>query len=145
MPRLRHVPRWARDRPEVVFYAAVVVFVFLFHLRFHEPWRDETQALLIGRALTPENLMDTLRHEGHPPLLHLLLKALDRVARPPFPLAIVGALNTAALLHGTQALLRVIARTRRAAVALTCLLACTHFYTYELGVVARAYGLGLGL
>jgi hypothetical protein len=123
-----------------VYCGGVVFFVVFFHLRYHEPWRDETQAVLIARALTPANLMDTLRHEAHPPLLHILLKALDAVTRPPLTLAIMAGLNTAVLLYGTHALLRVLTRTERTAMALTILLTLTYFYTYELGVVVRAYG-----
>lgn len=137
---------WRRlaRRPATVAIAAFAAFVFVFHFCWHEPWRDESQAILIARGTSLRTLVAALRYEGHPPLPYLLL---DLVAPfpAPFPLAFLGAVGTVALLGGTYALLRAMGASPRAALAYTCLVGCTYVYVYELGVVARAYGLGLGL
>jgi len=125
--------------------AALVIALFVFTRVYHEFWRDEIQALLIGRDVPLSGLLHAMRYEGSPPLFHVLLKLLCCVFAAPTALALGGALGYAALLAGTFHLLRVISRRPAVSVALTAALGCTNTWAYELGVVVRPYGLGLGL
>ncbi len=136
--------RFVERRAELLAFGALSLFVYVFHFGFHEPWRDESQAWLIARAESSRTLMEELRFEGHPPLPYFLLDFVTRLAAP-IPLALLAALNTAVLLSGTCAFLRAMGTTRRAAILFTVAVSCTYFYAYELGVVARAYGIGIGL
>ena len=53
---------------------ALTIAVLACSLTFHEYWRDECQAALIADDTSWLDLMGALRYEGHPPLLHVLLK-----------------------------------------------------------------------
>jgi hypothetical protein len=119
--------------------------LFAFTRAHHEFWRDEAQAALIARHVPLSGLLHAMRYEGAPPGFHLLLKVLQLVLAPPTALALAGALGYAALLAGTFHLLRVVSGRARTSAVLTALLALTNTYVYELGVVCRPYGLGLGL
>jgi hypothetical protein len=138
-------PSVRRSAPRALAVALPAIALFAFGVRYHEPWRDEVQALLIGRDVPLSGLVHAMRLEGHPPLYHLLLKLFCVALPAPVALAAAAALGFAALLAGTYHLLVVLSRRPRVALALTLALACTNTYAYELGVVSRPYGLGLGL
>jgi len=122
---------------------AAALSVFLFTARFHEFWRDEAQAALIARAVALQDLLPVMRREAVPPVVFLVLKATG-ILPLPFSLAALAALGFVSLLFGTyQLLLTVTGSPARSALA-TAALALTDTYFYELGVVVRQYGLGLG-
>jgi hypothetical protein len=127
-------------------YAALALAVAFYSARYHEPWRDETQAILVARATPLLGLLNALRYEMHPPLLFLLFKVTDRLLPPPYSLVSVGGLGFFLLLLGTDHLLRCFAPKRPRIVALlTLALGLTNTYAYLLGVIVRGYALGLGL
>jgi hypothetical protein len=125
----------------------LAVGVAAFAACFHEPWRDETEALLAARHSTSllQLLQETLRYNGHPPLLYLVLRVTDRWLAPPWSLAAASGLGYAALVAGTFRLLRSLSGRRGAALLAAALFALTYDFAYELGVITRGYGLGLGL
>lgn len=118
--------------------------VFAYTVRYHEPWRDEIQALLIGRDVSLSEFVRAFRLEGVPPLYHLLLKVFCLVFSAPVALALASALGYAILLGGTLHLLHVLSRRVLGSVLVMLVLAGTNTYAYELGVVSRPYGIGLG-
>lgn len=123
---------------------ACTLFVAWFHARWHEPWRDEVQPVLIGRALDAD-AWHVLRLEGVPPVYFVLVSVLGRFVSPPYDLAIAGAIGYAVLLTGTYRFLRVLSDNPRGSLLVTMALGTTGPFVYELGVIARQYGLGLGL
>lgn len=137
----------AKDSPARVAIALAIpaIAVFAFTRAYHEFWRDEIQALLLGRDVPLGSILGAMRYEGTPPLFHLLLKILCLAFAPPTALALGGAAGYAILLAGTYHLLRVVSRRPRASLGITLALALTNTYAYELGVVCRSYGIGLGL
>lgn len=55
----------------------------LIGLYFHEPWFDEAQAWLIGRDASLYDILFVIPHyEGHPPMWHLILKAVSLLGMP---------------------------------------------------------------
>ncbi len=54
---LRDARRFLAKHAERVVFGGVVSFVFFFHAKYHEPWRDEAQAWLIVRAESLGTLM----------------------------------------------------------------------------------------
>jgi hypothetical protein len=132
-------------RAALALASALPVALFVYTLRCHEFWRDEVQALLLGRDVPLAGLLHAMRLEGSPPLFHLILKVLSVALPAPATLALAGALGYAALLAGTFHLLRVLSRRPAPSLALTVALGLTNTFAYELGVLSRPYGLGLGL
>lgn len=125
--------------------AAVTAAVFAYALVFHEYWRDECQAALLAEDTPWTELLGALRYEGHPPLLHGLLKLASMLPRP-LGLSVVGALGFATLLAGTYRWMRAFTQaTPGRALIYTLIAAASYTYTYELGVIARGYGFGIGL
>jgi hypothetical protein len=145
LPAPKLTAKTARALRGAVPFAVLTALLFIFTRRYHEFWRDEIQALLIGRDVPLSGLLHAMRYEGAPPLFHLLLKLLCYVFAAPTALALGGALGYAVLLAGTFHLLRVISRRPAVSVAITVALGCTNTWFYELGVVVRPYGIGLGL
>jgi hypothetical protein len=119
------------------------VGVFLFSSRYHEFWRDEIQQALIARAVPFGNLIPTMRTEAVPEVLFLILKLL-RFLPIPYSLSALAPLGYLSLLFGTYTLLRTVSGSPARSLVVTTLLALTDTYFYELGVVVRQYGLGLG-
>ncbi|MDD6269332.1 MAG: hypothetical protein PUA84_04675, partial [Oscillospiraceae bacterium] len=61
----------------------IVSATALIGLYFHEPWFDEAQAWLIGRDASLYDILFVIPHyEGHPPLWHLILKAVSLLGMP---------------------------------------------------------------
>jgi hypothetical protein len=131
------------ERVSLLGMLACVSANFAFTSQFHEYWRDETQTMLIARAEGLGTLWHMLRIEGVPPIVYLAMKLCD-VLPAPYSLAAFGAFGLAVLMLGCHVL--VFALTRRHALALATALAfgATDTFFYELGVVVRQYGLGLG-
>ena len=61
---------------------AVFVMVAFVQAFAHTPWRDEAQAWLLARDLSPWGLFLEARHDGHPIVWHLCLKALQTIGIP---------------------------------------------------------------
>jgi hypothetical protein len=126
--------------------AALAVLVLIGSLTFHEYWRDECQAALLAEHTPITELLGALRYEGHPPLLHVLLKISSALLPRPYALSVVGALGFATLLIGIYRWLRTFTpASARLATLCTGVLAATYTVGYELGIVARGYGYGIGL
>jgi len=130
-------------RVRAVALVAAALAIFAYIARFHEFWRDEAQTALVARAVPLAELLPAMRREGVPPVVYLVLK-VGLVLPPPYSLAALGALGFASLLFGTYALLFTICRSPTKSAVATAALAFTDTYSYELGVVVRQYGLGLG-
>lgn len=61
----------------------IISVTALIGLYFHEPWFDEAQAWLIGRDASLYDILFVIPHyEGHPPLWHLILKAVSLLGMP---------------------------------------------------------------
>jgi hypothetical protein len=117
--------------------------VFLFASRFHEFWRDETQAALIARAVPLSRLVPAMRTEAVPPILFLALKLIGGLPTP-YSLSVLAPVGYAMLLFGTYRLLLTASGSSALSLLVTTALALTDTYFFELGVVVRQYGLGLG-
>src|SRR4051794_29612977 len=102
--------------------------VFFYTRSCHEFWRDEVQALLIGRDVPLRELLRAMRFEGSPPLFHLILKVACAALPAPLALALAGALGYAVLLAGTFDLLRVLSRRPLASLVVTLALGSTNTY-----------------
>jgi hypothetical protein len=122
-----------------------VLGIAAFDLRFHEFWRDEANAALLGRAVSWGSLLQAMRYEGVPPLFHVILKIATAVLPGPLALVATGALGLSVLLFGTYRLLLALSGSARSAARATLALSLTYIYAYELGVMVRQYTLGLGL
>jgi hypothetical protein len=120
------------------------VAVFVFASTFHEFWRDELQAALIARAVPLGELVPAMRIEAVPPVVYLALKAVMGLPVP-YSLSVLAPAGYACLLFGTYRLLLTLSGSKTRSLVVTVLLGLTDTYFYELGVVVRQYGLGLGL
>lgn len=125
--------------------AAPALAILAFGAAYHEPWRDEVQALLVARETPWSELLQGARLEGSPPLFHFLLKLL--LVGLPNRAALLGAgfVGSVILLTGTYAMVATVSESRARALGVVWLLALGDTYGYELGVVVRQYGLALGL
>jgi hypothetical protein len=117
--------------------------LFFYIARYHEFWRDEVQPALVARAVPLAELVPAMRREAVPPVIYLVNKAAAWLP-PPYSLSAVGAIGFLSLLFGTYALLYSLSGRHVASTLITGALALTDTYCYELGVVVRQYGLGLG-
>ena len=68
-----------RDNKSIWLYPFFALFFLLslFLSLHHTPWRDEAQAWLMARDLSPWGLFLEARHDGHPILWHLCLKLIQ--------------------------------------------------------------------
>ncbi len=122
-------------------FALIVVGGFAAAVAFglwrHEPWRDELQAWMIVRASrTPLQLLDNLRHEGHPPLWYLVLWPWRAVSRS------IVVLQCVAFVVAVATVAVVAFRSPFGRFTTACF-AFGYFTLFEYGVLARSYGLGL--
>lgn len=120
--------------------------LLLVYLRaFHEPWFDEVQAVMLARSVSWGGLVHAMRLEGVAPLFHVTLKLLGIVVPETWVLPVFGALGYAVLLWGTHVLLFAMSKRWLLSMLAAALLALTDTFLYELGIMVRQYGLGLGL
>jgi hypothetical protein len=124
-------------------FAVAALLLFFYVARFHEFWRDETQTALIARAVPLGGLLRVMRNQAVPPVVFCVLKVVG-VFGPPYSLSLLAVLGFASLLFGTYQLLFTISRSAPRSALATAAFAITDTYYYELGVVVRQYGLGLG-
>lgn len=105
----------------------------------HVPWRDELQALLIAReAPSITGLLHNLSHEGHPGLWHLILFGATRFSGDP---AILPWLQAPIALG----LLALVWFASPFGMLEKLLLSASYYVSFEYGVLARSYGLGVVL
>jgi hypothetical protein len=121
-------------RWELTAFAALALLQVVLALT-HSPWRDETEALLVGR-LPLGQLFAMLRYEGHPSLWYLLLAAASKLSASPVVLQVVEALVAV----GFQAILW---RCAPFSWPTKLLISLGYFMLFEYGVIARNYGLGV--
>ncbi len=112
---------------------AMLVFLGIF---YHEPWRDEAQAWLLGRDLSFRELISEMGYDGSPPLWHLSLALLSGSGLPYFSMSIWNGLLivTAAFIflrYGPFDLLTKI------------LFIFSYYMIYEYAVIARSYGMSV--
>ena len=111
----------------------LLVFLGIF---YHEPWRDEAQAWLLGRDLSFRELIAEMGYDGSPPLWHLSLSLLSGSGLPYFSMSLWNGLLmvTAAFLFlrfGPFDLLTKI------------LFIFSYYMIYEYAVIARSYGMSV--
>ena len=74
--------------PYVLFFVILIVFNVILMFR-HEAWRDEAQAWLMAKELTPLTLLNELSYEGHPFLWFTVLMPFAKAGLPYITLNIV--------------------------------------------------------
>ncbi len=103
----------------------------------HALWRDEVQAWAIAATShSPGDLLEALRHEGHPPLWYLVLTPLSRVTSQPRAMLV---LTVACFAVTVLVLLRTAPWSRLVSVVLLA----GYFPLFEFTVIARSYSLGM--
>ncbi len=63
----------------ILFLYAVITLITAF---FHEPWRDEAQAWLLARDLSPLGLIREMGYDGSPALWHFILMPFAKAGIP---------------------------------------------------------------
>ncbi len=105
----------------------------LLAVKFHEMWRDETQAWLFARdSSSPLDLMRNLRYEGHPPVWHFLLFIATRITANPVAMQLIHVSIAALTIY-------LIARFSPFRKIQKLLISFGYFMLYEFGIVARNY------
>ncbi len=125
--------------------ALFAIATLVYALAYHEPWRDEAHTLLFAREVPLTQILAASHIEGAPPLFHLMLKILAAIFSGPVALATGNAIGFAVLAFGMQQTLRAMDVPRAVVAVAHGLLVCTDAITYELGIIARPYGLAFGL
>ena len=98
-------------------------------------WRDEIQAWLFARdSATPLQMLEAMRHEGHPPLWHLLLWPLAHLTKNPVAMQ---ALHVA-LAAGSGLL---VFRFSPFSWPVRLLLMAGYFFSYEWAAISRNYAI----
>ncbi len=113
---------------------AVVVFVNVYLLVCHEPWRDEAQAWLIARDVKISDLFLVLSQEGHPLLWYAVLFPFARLGIPYIALNIISSL----LVDTALFFLLLFAPFRSITKAV---LAVSPMFVYFVSVISRSYSL----
>jgi hypothetical protein len=71
-----------RDVAFVVLLLSLYTALNLVLISLHEPWRDEAQAWVLARDLSPGALMLQMASEGHPCLWHFILMPFAKLGFP---------------------------------------------------------------
>ena len=111
-------------------YAALVLVVAL----RHEPWRDEADAWLAARDMTPIKLFHWLGAAGTPGLWYVLLMPLAKLGAPYEAMTLLHV----AISIATAAL---IARRAPFPPIFRLLIIFSYYFCYEYAVIARSYAL----
>ena len=122
--------RWEPWEVGVLVLLALVLLVAAIQ---HTPWFDEAQAWLIARDDGILDILTTrMRHEGSPPLWHLLLVAPAKLGLP---------YRTMSLISGFACMVTgwLIVRRSPFPPLLRATLPFSYFLLYQYGVVARSY------
>jgi hypothetical protein len=123
-----------RERAWTCAAIACALVVAVVGLLTHELWRDEWQAWLIADGSDSlRDLFSNIRHEGHPPLWHVILFGLSRLGGSELMRAFHAAVGVA-----TTALVVALGPLRgwqKPAFALG------YFTAFEYMVISRPYGL----
>lgn len=116
-------------------FAAFVV-VHTLQIWLHVPWSDEYQAWLIAKESTIGTILQTMKYEGHPPLWHIVLMALQTVTSDPAAMKLVQwscAIATTAIILWFAPF----------SLLLRILVASNYFLLFEYPINARSYTLGM--
>ncbi|MCX6273064.1 MAG: hypothetical protein NTU44_17980, partial [Bacteroidetes bacterium] len=119
-------------------YLVVVVYAIITFtgILYHEPWRDEAQAWLLGRDLSFTGLIREMGYDGSPMLWHLCLSILAKSGLPYFSMAFFNwALAVAAIV--------VFMRNSPFNPLTKTLFVFSYYLVYEYSVVARSYMLSV--
>lgn len=121
----------------------VKLLIFLFvtglvitGLYFHEPWFDEAQSWLIGRDASMYDILFVLPHyEGHPPLWHIILKAVSLMG-----LSYEVSIKLVQFLFFELSLILIvfIAPFKN---SIKILITGSYFFLYQYSVIARPYAM----
>ena len=120
-----------------LFFIFYIVFIII-GIYHHEPWRDEGQAWLIARDLSPLDILFQTGIEGHPFLFFFIIKPFT--ALPFYP-----------TLHIINALFMIIAvyiiifKSKKYNLLLLFFIIFNYIVMYEYPIVARNYGLSFML
>ena len=64
----------------IVIIAYSIINILL--IKYHEPWRDEAQIWLIGKNLSPLEILDVMKYEGHPCLWYFIIFPFSKLGFP---------------------------------------------------------------
>lgn len=127
LAKLRRLAPWLIAALFAAFLCAVTAH--------HEMWRDEIQAWLFARdSATPLQMLAAMRHEGHPPLWHLLLWPLAHVTKNPVAMQVLHV----ALAAGSGLL---VFRFSPFSWPVRLLLMAGYFFSYEWAAISRNYAI----
>ncbi len=125
-------------------YQAEVLSIVFFLLSFivilyHEPWRDELQAYLLGReSYSIRELLNNIKYEGHPPLWHLILFIQSHLIDSFFVSQIIHSIIATVSIYLLNKFFTLDYR-------LKILSSFSYFLFFEYNIVVRSYGLGIML
>lgn len=88
----------------IIQLAILICFLFIccFMISVHENWRDEIQAWLLAKELSPIELIGQMKYEGHPCLWHFILMPF---AKTGFPYVSMNIISTFLVSAGVAVLL----------------------------------------
>ena len=116
---------------------AVYALVLFYAMLHHEMWRDEIQPWLLARdSAGVLDLLRNMKYEGHPPLWHLLLMPITRLASSPFAMQILHLAIASTTVF-------VVAKYAPFKPLHKMLLVFGYFPLYEYGLISRHYALAL--
>lgn len=125
-------------------YQAEALTLLFFILSFigilyHEPWRDELQAYLLGReSHSISELLNNIKYEGHPPLWHFIMFIQSHLIDSLFVAQVVHTLIACTTVYIFNKYFTLDYR-------LKILASFSYFLFYEYNLVVRSYGLGVML
>ncbi len=111
-------------------YVAVMAVALYQHI----PWRDEVDPWVFTRDATPAELLTNFRYAGHPPLWYVLILPFSRLGAPQYTLQLLQLIITSA-----SAWLVIFRCPLPVWLRLPMLF--SSILMYQIGVVARGYGL----
>ena len=117
--------------PYVLFFIILIAFNFILMFR-HEAWRDEAQAWLMARQLSPLGLFNELSYEGHPFLWFYVLMPFAKAGLPFITLNIISCV----IMSIVMILIAVVAPFDRIS---RMLLAASPLCIYAFSAISRSY------
>ncbi len=104
---------------------------------YHEPWRDELQAYLLGREChSIGDLLNNIKYEGHPPLWHFLLFIQSHIIDSLFVMQLIHTFIACTIIY-------ILNKYCTLDYRLKLLASFSYFLFYEYNLVVRSYGLGI--
>ena len=73
-----------RDKKNFLLLIPLIIYltINLILIKFHEPWRDEALQWLIAEKLSPLEILEEMKYQGHPALWYFLLFPFNRLNFP---------------------------------------------------------------